>query len=225
MRLFRPTFTAPDDGAAPWPGDKVGGLPVGVALPTWPACAQCRRSMSLIAQVRHHPERLDLGAAGRVLTLWQCEHDPGCETWSETSGANAALVVDTADPTALAPPDADTIVYAEVRAEAWTAGDDGVPEDLFPAFFDDDKLAALGEPWETDGHHTRLGGVPWWIQSADEAPGPPWTYVGQVAYGQRLGDGSDRYITGPNFGDSGIAYLFLDRTVDPPAAAMFWQCS
>jgi hypothetical protein len=28
---------------------------------------------------------------------------------------------------------------------------------------------------------------------------------------------------GPNFG-TGVAYVFLDPSVDPPAAKMFWQC-
>lgn len=267
MRTFRPTFELAPPGAAPWPGDKIGGAPTGVSVPDWPVCADCARPMSLIGQFRHEDDRLDLGAAGRVLTLWQCEHDPGmCETWAAHSGANAATVVAVADdrlPTSA--PDPTVVVHPEVVVTEWSVEDDGVSSELRPSFFDDAEYLALGEEWwGRGGFDTRLGGVPAWIQSASEAPGPPWEFVGQLADSQRIGgavppsqlpgagiqrrvDGAFRleppdglaveqvdrwivvddtgsYVPGPNFGHGCIAYLFVDRSQDPPAALMFWQC-
>jgi hypothetical protein len=270
MRFFRPQFDVVLHGdPAPWPGDKIGGLPVGVRLDDWPRCADCSGTMSLIGQFHHDPARLDLAGPGRVLTLWQCEHDPGlCETWSADSGANAALVVDRLHAPGrgpIEPPDPSTVVHPEVRVTTWVVDDDGVPVDLVDAFYDEERHAALGEPWwSAGGMDTRLGGVPMWIQSAGEGPGPPFTFVGQIADGQHLpgdlpapragrfgiqrrvgdrfelepppgvttadverwivADSSGWYVPGPNFGDGGMAYVFVDPTADPPTAKLLWQC-
>lgn len=265
MRLFRPTFelTAPD--ARPWTGDKIGGLPTGIAPSVWPSCRDCGEQLSFIGQFGHDEVRLDLGAAGRVLLLWQCEHDPGmCDTWALESGANAAFVV-TPEHGDIVGAGPGTVVHPEIAAVGWVEEDDGVPADLWPAYFNDAQLLALGAAWwDRGGSDTRLGGVPAWIQSADEAPGSPWQFVGQVSGAQRIDGGlvpgalpgagiqrrvdgavslepppgtemvnveqwivvdeTGTYLPGPNFGDGGLAYVFLDRTVDPPAASMFWQC-
>ena len=267
MRLFRPRFELASLDAEPWAGDKVGGVPAGVSVPEWPSCADCGCPMSFIAQFWHDEDRLDLGAPARVLTLWQCEHDPGmCETWPPHAGANAAIVLAVADDQrSTTVPDPAPVIYPEVVTAGWFDEDDGVSPERRPAFFDDAEHVALGEEWwGRGGFDTRLGGVPAWIRSAGEAPGAPWEFVGQFADGQRI-DGEARpgqlpgagiqrrvdgefrleppdgavveqadrwivvdetgsYVPGPNFGDGGIGYLFLDRSVDPPAALMFWQC-
>lgn len=44
--------------------DKFGGIPHGFPVKKWPCCSGCRRPMSLLAQLVHSKERLDLG--GRV---------------------------------------------------------------------------------------------------------------------------------------------------------------
>lgn len=265
MRLFRPMFELASPDAEPWAGDKFGGLPTGITQATWPACGDCGQLMSFIGQLGHDETRLDLGATDRVLMLWQCEHDPGmCETWSSESGANAAIVVSAEHSGALAPT-SDVMIYPEAVVVGWLEEDDGVPADLRAAYFDETLHIALGDEWwGRGGFETRLGGVPAWIQSADEAPGSPWQFIGQVADGQRLDgalqpgalpgagvqrraggeitleppagtaiedveqwivvDESGTYLPGPNFGDGGMAYVFLDRLVDPPAVQMFWQC-
>lgn len=191
-----------------------------------------------------------------------------CETWSATAGANAAIVSDTVDTDAgpVNPPDSATVVYPEVRVTEWVQGDDGVTEDLLPAFFGDESYAALDARWSAEERFTtRLGVEPTWIQPAEEGPGPPWSSVGQLADSQTVGgevpsadetgfgiqrrvvdrfetrlptgidapsvkhwivvDEAGWYVSGPNFGDGGMAYLFLNRTTDPPAARIFWQCS
>jgi hypothetical protein len=227
VRSFRPEFVLPVDQGGTTSGDKVGGLPSGLALDSWPRCAECDALMSFIAQFHHDPDRLDLGGPERVLTLWQCERDPGmCETWSSESGANAAFVVDRARAGHAQPvPDSTTLVYPELMVGGWSEGDDGVPEELYGSYFDSDRLFALGEEgWSRGGYDTHFGGVPAWVQSPDEAPGPPWHYVGQLDNNQHLAAAPDTRIPGPTFGDGGMAYLFLNRTSEPPTAAMFWQC-
>lgn len=267
MRIFKPQFMIAASDGPVYAGDKLGGLACGVALAEWPSCSDCGKPMSFIAQFHHDDDRLDLGGPERVLTLWQCEHAPGmCDTWEQQSGANAALVVPVADGQRTIPaPDSSVVVYHELVTTGWSDEDDGVPLDRCPAYFDDAQHSELGDEWwGRGGYGTRLGGVPAWIQSPDEAPGPPWQFIGQVAEGHRVDDeprpgqlpgiGIQRYVDGEyrleppprtegeglkgwvivdetgchvpgtNFGGGGIAYVFLDRSVDPPAGLLFWQC-
>jgi len=242
MRIFSPLFEIGTRlGAQVGPQDKIGGVPVGIDPALWPTCAECGATMSHLGQFVHHPDRLDLGAEGRVLTLWQCENDPGsCETYAVDSGANAAVVTD-ADGTAdlpVLPPGPLPFIYPEVRVTRWTEGDDGVPPERVPDYFDDDVRLALDEAWfAPGGSETRFGGVPAWEQSASEGPERPWTFVGQiagrqpmrsappdVAWSHPLWVATGWHLKGPNFGDDGIAYLFLDRSSDPPGACFIWQC-
>jgi hypothetical protein len=265
MRFHLPTFEyRPRLGPQTVALDKVGGLPFGLDPAAWPRCADCGKAMSHIAQFVHDEHRLDLGDPRRVLTLWQCEHDPGmCETWSATSGANRATVLTVDEESAhLAPlPDEETTVFVEARVVAWSEGDDGVTQDQLPMFFDEARSRELDRAWwAAERFTTRLGAVPTFIQSADESPARPWRFIGQLSGGERISgpvptaiatgygiqravdggwemerppgepkgwivvDESGWYLPGANFGDGGMAYVFLDQTSDPPAASMFWQC-
>lgn len=88
---------------------------------------------------------------------------------------------------------------------------------------------------------TKLGGVPHFIQSPDEAPKDGWCFVGQSdsTYSFLLAptisvpgvvddpahwEGRSHYGRGPNFGDGGIAYLFLRDASPIPEGWFFWQC-
>jgi hypothetical protein len=42
--------------------ERFGGRPWGLPVTRWPFCASCKGGMSLIAQLRHAEDRLDLGA-------------------------------------------------------------------------------------------------------------------------------------------------------------------
>ena len=205
--------------------EHLGGVPLGLAPDRWPHCADCGKSQSLLAQLKHHADRLDLGGEGRVLLVFQCGHDPGmCESWDQNAGANAAFVVEASElgqlPTPIPndnpPPD------AAIEIVGWLAHDDGIPEHERELFMGDVSLSAMSdEQRERPVAATRLGSVPVWIQNADEAPAG-WRFVGQL-------DSTDQTtysgVSAPNFGDSGIAYLFLrDRPDDVPEARMFWQC-
>ncbi|GIE28565.1 hypothetical protein Ait01nite_016100 [Actinoplanes italicus] len=78
-----------------------------------------------------------------------------------------------------------------------------------PSFTEDhlpvDVVTADGQtPWEF------LGGEPRWLQSP-EPPGPGWRLVGQLSDG-----------LGHNFGDAGIAYIFVSP--DGLEGRFLWQC-
>jgi len=227
------------------PADKLGGIPWGIPERLWPVCRECGKSQSLLAQFVHHPTRLDLGKVGRVLSVFQCNHDPGmCATWEGGSGANACFVTEPecllAGLTAL--PEDSPQVEIEARIVDWSERDDGVVEDIATKFFSSSELYELPESeavkptWST-----RLGGVPRWVQSPDEAPGDGWRFIGQLdsTYSfhrapsvQIAGlsedpehwEGRSHYCEGPNLGDGGIAYLFLRDGPTAPEGWFFWQC-
>ena len=224
--------------------DKFGGLPFGLPPSMWPTCSACGKHQTLLAQLRHDAVRLDLGRDGRVLHVFQCNHDPGmCETWRGGSGANACFVVEPEDLTDdLTPwPETKPTIEREARIAGWRALDDGLTDAQAELFFDADRLFSLPEEvFSRPPNSSRLGGVPLWIQSPDEAPGPPWAFIGQLDGSYSFleapsrpmdgvyedpshRDGRTHFAEGPNFG-SGIAYLFLDRSASPPRGWFFWQC-
>jgi hypothetical protein len=212
------------------PQDKLGGLPWGIRTSLWPTCRDCGKSQSLLAQFVHDPQRLDLGRAGRVLSVFQCNHDIGvCSTWEGGSGANACIITEPEDlmnELSQLPPDSP-VIEREARIEEWLVQDDGVDQTRVPSFFSESEFMELSDE-DTAGvtTSTRLGGVPFWMQSPDDAPKGDWRFVGQLdsAYsflrapsGSPAGvvedpdhlEGRSHFCEGPNFGDCGIAYLFV----------------
>ena len=200
--------------------------------------------MTFLAQFSHHPERLDLRGSGRALFVFHCNHDPGmCDDYDYEAGANAALVLDVARMTghASALPSDQPPVNHEVRIVQWLERDDGLSPQLRSAFFKEATYSQLGEAIiDKTTDETRLAGVPLWIQSADEGPRDGWRFLGQLGWLHkflRTPKASYPWVSpgragnapfvgeGPNFGDAGLAYLFISETDDPPRAAIFWQCS
>ena len=225
--------------------DKLGGLPWGLTSADWPKCANCGGSLSLLSQFIHDPGRLDLGREGRTLLVFQCNHAPGeCSVWEGGSGANAIFII---EPEAIIegftdlPNDSPTIEH-EVRVVSWLERDDGVPNGLNAAFFDDDRYLSLPETTrEMVTSTTRLGGVPHWMQFPSEAPNG-WNFIGQldssysfltapmktapwISIDAERWEGRSHVGQGPNFGDGGIAYMFLRPAQGVPDAWFFWQCS
>jgi hypothetical protein len=202
--------------------------------------------MALLAQLAHHPERLDLGRTGRVLYVFQCDDSGGeCPTWERERGANAALVLEGAElvqgPT---PPPEGAPRLAEARVLGWRALPPG----------------AQGVEAET-----RAGGAPHFLQGPEEAPPAPWRFVAQLgslhrfegpvpradAVGctvtRRVGgeyvqeqpaspkpgapagglsvDGEGRWsCQAANFGDAGVGYVYVRTDGPRPEACFFWQC-
>lgn len=230
---------APDQAAR----ERLGGVPWGLPIHQWPKCRDCGKSQSLLAQLEHHPDRLDLGREGRVLFAFQCAHDPGmCATWEAFSGANACLIVEPealgATPTRV--PDDAPPIDPEVHIIDWIENDDRVVANVANAFFSEDTFIELtmeqlaGVTWST-----RLGGLPRWMQSPDEAPKPGWRFAGQldgtysflsppipcpswVSVDQENFEGRTHLANGPNFG-GGLAYVFLRHAGGLPEGCIFWQ--
>ncbi len=222
--------------------DKLGGLPWGLRPEHYPVCTHCGKSQSLLAQFVHDPERLDLGKAGRTLLVFQCNHDAGsCPTWEGGSGANACLVLDPEELSdSLTPMPADSpLIEVEARITDWLVYDDGIPTDEMATFFNDDQRWGLpDETLDSVYIDTKLGSVPAWVQSAEEAPGEGWTFIGQLGNAYQFFQepaaqtGVDVYpysecwaCEGPNFGDAGTGYIFLRRQSGKPDGWFFWQCS
>lgn len=166
-----------------------------------------------------------------------------CATWEGGSGANVCFVTepeDLLDSTTNLPTDAPP-VEREARIVEWIEQDDGIPEDSAPAFYSSEKFYELPEEESAKPTwSTRLGGVPRWIQSPDEAP-QGWRFVGQldstysflqapstdapgVFEDTERWEGRSHYCEGPNFGDGGIAYLFVREGGTTPEGWFFWQC-
>jgi len=221
--------------------NKLGGLPWGLTPDQYPTCSHCGHSQSLLAQLVHHPDRLDLGRSGRVLFVFQCNHDPGeCPTWEGGSGANACFVLDadqlSNQPTPL--PADQPPLEPEAYITEWIGEEDAVTADQKPAFFDAAQFWDLpDEITQNLSFETRLGSVPAWIQGPGEAPKDGWVFVGQLSASYQFLEepaaqtalsiypSSDYWACeGPNFGDGGIGYIFLRDGSEKPEGWFFWQC-
>jgi hypothetical protein len=180
-----------------------------------------------------------------MLSVFQCNHDPGmCATWEGGSGANACIVTEPEDlgPRLAALPLDAPPIEREARIVEWLGREDDLDEETAARFFASSEYDELTEA-ETGKvtWSTRLGGVPRWVQGPDEAP-EGWRFIGQldstysflqapgvedagVAEDAERWEGRSHYCEGPNFGDGGIAYLFLRTGPGTPEGWFFWQCS
>ena len=234
--------------------DKVGGLPWGLTPEEYPVCSKCGKSQSLIIQLVHHRERLNLGRIGRTLLVFQCTHNfRNCIPSKGGSGSNACFIVepenlvDEITPMPLDLPD----LGIEAQIIDWIAYDDGIPpENVTPegnlkglSDEDDDYLDLEDKAYAG----TMLGGVPFWVQDPGEAPSPRWNFVAQLDEYYELDEKPsstapnildlmrrnhicfDRKnekwnFTGPNLG-CGLGYVFVrHRHNDKPEGWFFWQC-
>lgn len=206
--------------------EKFGGLPFGLPTENYPVCKECGNPLALLAQLFHQSKRLDLGKDGRVLFIFQCNNMKNyslCSTWDQNSGANACFIVEPEDLTAQTEniPDGEFQAEKEFWIKDWVIRDDGLPEEILEVFFDEQKYYELDEEefeeiYENLEERTKFGSVPTWIQSP-ETPKGDWKFVGQ------LDD-----LTGFNFGDAGIGYIFIEKTeglAQLPEGKFFWQCS
>jgi hypothetical protein len=131
----------------------------------------------------------------------------------------------------------------EVFIPDWKLYDDGVETSDYFRFFSDETYHRLSAEMTKDlTWTTRLGGVPTWIQSANEHPKPGMRFLGQLSevydFHSKIKrppkwvftddsnnpESRKHYAVGPNFG-GGIAYLFLEsKVLGLPNVKMFSQC-
>ena len=224
--------------------DKLGGQPWGISQEQWPKCKDCGRSQSLLAQFIHDPDRFDLGREGRVLNVFQCNHNPGmCNTWEGGSGANACFISEPEEltnqlaelPDDMPPLEREAIIFG------WVENEDGIDASKKSHFYSSDTYYTLPESEkEKVIMGTKLGSVPWWVQSPDETPNGDWRFVAQLSdfysfltppAAKHLGisedperwEGRTHYCDGPNFGGCGTGFIFLN-SAPKPEGWFFWQC-
>lgn len=185
MRLHVPVLRLAD--GEPSPGrlvDQFGGIPWGLPTDRWPRCSSCGRGQSLIAQLVHAPDRLDLGAKGRALFVFRCTECDDFSEWSDPPSVRSAFVVEPGDllgdpstpPEDVGPP------LLCIRATDWEPADDGIEPEEVADFLDLGRFEER-ELWNDDRvlGDTRLGGVPkWHLGGPEGAPQPPWRFALQI---------------------------------------------
>lgn len=191
MRYFVPRlkfgpFSPPQDRLE----DKFGGLAWGLPASLWPVCSHCGKPQSLIAQLSHHDDRLDLGKPGRVLHVFQCGDwvDGNCDTWEPGSGANACFTVEGTDlGSCLSPaPLGSAKPGVESRVLEWIAKDDGLDVAQYAACFEESSWLDLSEEIRRRIlFGTKLGGAPGWSQAPHFSLPPEglgdWRFLLQVS--------------------------------------------
>lgn len=260
MYYYVPDVTSPDSYSPDQIAvGQLGGMPVAFPAERWPHCSACEGAMSFIAQFNHHPQAVDLGASGRTLYIFMCQQDPGmCEDWYADGGANACLLLDHHEQqtdtvyTIDAPLQGDTVpIHAWLRRESQLTPQEAhiLAHQDYPESMSKEELSAL---WKKKiSGNTHMGGIPDWIQGADEGYRPGWEFVGQIESGLKYLKQDDRRdITDPhhvdkaasyksdkfNFGGGGAAYIFAERAnthigehiaehiAERPIFHFFWQC-
>jgi hypothetical protein len=189
MRFFVPRlkfgpFSPPQERLE----DKFGGLPWGLPVSLWPVCSFCGKYQSLIAQLAHNDERLDLGKLGRVLHIFQCGEweKKNCPTWEPGSGANACFVVEPQElGERVTAPVPSTKTSVESRVATWVVKEDGIDPSQYEAFFDEQSWLSLGEEVRAKAYMaTMLRGTPAWAQGPRFSLPPgglaDWRFVLQI---------------------------------------------
>jgi hypothetical protein len=204
MRIFkpelRPAVLLPPQATL---DDKFGGLPWGLPSDRWPVCVACGQPQSLLAQLRHHPDRLDLGRAGRVLHVFQCADwaNTGCNPFKWGAGASACFVLEPEELGAGLTPPRGLIGKADdpwawhghiaARVASWLEGEDSLPADQHDAYFDRKRWWKV--PYEVRDAidpGAKLGGIPHWgnVGPSDHLP-RPWRLAVQMV--------DDHFFSGP----------------------------
>lgn len=201
MQSALPTLILPD-GPQTALRAKLGGLPWGLPHDLWPRCAGCGQSMHLLAQLPADTPCLS-GAPDAVLHVFACRWMDACDNYQRNPGHDAVFWVpldqmgdaltpfpwqaeDDVLPDSLAkrlPPPThhnDALTQSRARcvaAEVWITDfetfDDGVPDDMAFAFYDDTLFFAMDDneanPKGFDSaFETKIGGAPYW---AGDGPG------------------------------------------------------
>lgn len=176
--------------------DKFGGLPWGLPVDKWPCCRECGNLQMHLATFLHSAERLDLGAEGRAVLVFQCGYSPNetdCATYIADSGANVVVFLDAHELSSgmTEPPVPGTPKQIEMRVTAWVEQYDLVTPELEASFLSGDSDWQYDEATETvatsvaDG--AKLGNVPGWIQGGEDI-GLPFRFAAQLSYAYHFPD-------------------------------------
>lgn len=191
MRYFVPTLAL---GALSPPQtqltDKFGGLPWGLPAEKWPLCAECGNPQTHLATFTHSAGRLDLGAEGRTVLIFQCGHSPnetGCETLFADTGANAVVFLDAHELGSglTAPPAPGTPREIEMLVMEWVEQHDLVTAELEISFYDatrwyDAADAAREVIEDSISSGPKMGSVPCWMQEPERID-PAFYFAAQLS--------------------------------------------
>ncbi len=170
--------------------EKFGGLPWGLPIEQWPLCRECGNPQTHLATLIHHAERLDLGAEGRAVLIFQCGHTPNetnCEAMDADSGANAVIFLDAKDigTELMTPPAPGASREIEMRIISWEERHDLVTPGMEASFYNadgfwdqPDEARQTVEDSIEDG--ARLGSVPCWVQEPEDID-PDLYFAAQLA--------------------------------------------
>ncbi len=171
---------------------KFGGQPDWLVEPQWPISQVLKKPMSFIAQIALSDVFPE--HAGKVAYIFMTEDDDVYidGTWEPDSGENAVIIQ----------PSGEYLAYTEAL--------DSGPA---PAEFGVEIVETEIEEDELDG--SRVGGKPEFMQG-DEYPEPKekWRFLCQLD--------SCTLPFEVNFGDAGIAYVFIDESAT--VGKFLWQC-
>jgi hypothetical protein len=207
---------------------KFGGQPVWVAAPQWPLSRETGNPMRFIGQIALDDAGVPMGAGKMAYLFMTDEAEYVDGTWEPDGGENAVIIQpDGAAPAAATVPTAyGPSLYEMVQAPGAALLTEEEREYAVrlsvkdePAFVPEAERAdwnqeAFGRYAEAlDGN--KIGGSPIFLQ-ADEFPDDSvWHMLLQLD--------SSSVPFSVNFGDAGIAYVFVDPTAS--VGKMLWQCS
>lgn len=169
--------------------EKIGGLPWGLPVAKWPLCRQCGNPQTHLATFTHNAERLDLGAEGRVVMIFQCGHSPNetdCATYAADSGANAVVFLDAHElgNTLTEPPSPGVPKEIEIHIIGWIEQHDLVTAELEASLYKTDGYWEFHDAHEAEidsiGYDAKLGSIPAWIQGPEDIP-PTFRFAGQLS--------------------------------------------
>ena len=246
MRNFKPNFslgcTRPEQTKLQ---SKFGGRPWGLAPAKWP------KGMALLCQLVHDPPMIDLGG-DYVLQLWHWNDPDDFQDPPEYHFHCdfSTLVPRSELGEFLTPAPSNQKLIGEVFIESWEEFDDNMPVEWLTMFFD---KSSYGELLEREvgaiqfggGLGTKFGRPPCW-QGTNAIENAPQNcefifqtnaYIpiqGQLPNPNLIeknnlkgllpnpqGNGFQYVIT--DFGSDGSAFVFLDKTQDPPIPLWTWS--
>jgi hypothetical protein len=164
--------------------EQLGGVPWGLPIDRWPLCKECSSPMTFLAQLRHHPVRLNLGKEGRILYLFLCLNpSASCDFWDPEGGSNAVVILEKTELVngITNPPESVPQILVDFQIIRWELTDDEIPPGLYSDFFDYKQWDQL--PYELREElqwETRFGGTPGWVQGPEHYPG--FHYTGQLSF-------------------------------------------
>lgn len=207
---------------------KFGGQPVWLEKPQWPLSRETGNLMRFICQVDLDPT-LFPNASGKMAYIFMTNEDSYVDgTWEPNGGENA-VIIQPSDVPPLVPISAVTLgpslyemvevqgkdrlvaVEREYAVELTTAEEPHYQSEQIRSSWSDEQFETYA--LALDGN--KIGGAPIFLQAEEFPDKSEWKLLLQLD--------STRVPFSVNFGDAGIAYVFIDPA--GKVGRMLWQCA